>query len=120
MTKIGEKKQYYGRLEEVMRIANEGKRVDMEVELKKLPIIHESHAKEEHYPSKKINTYLLMAYYNFKIDDQSHRISKVYMIENAEGSLNALQIDEDIANARLRVDYKRLKDAHINFHEKFF
>lgn len=114
------KKHYINRLEDVIRIAIEGKRVDMEVELKTLPMVQEVHAREADKTPHKIDTYLLIAYYNFKVDVQSYKFSKVYMFATAEESLITMEMNKDIANARLRLDYMRLKDAHINFHEKFF
>jgi len=120
MAKIPIEKHYISRLEDVIRIANEGKRVDMEVELKKLPMIQEIPDNKAEGKPHKINTYLLIAYYNFKVDVQSYKFSKVYAFANAEESLIVTEMNKDIANARLVMDYKRLSDAHIHFHEKFF
>lgn len=120
MVKTNVERRYINSLEDAIRIAHEGKRVDMEVELKKLPMIQEVHTKEADKKPHKINTYLLIAYYNLKIDVQSYKFSKVYAFANADESLIVAEMNKDIANARLRMDYKRLSDAHIHFHEKFF
>lgn len=120
MIQIGEKKQYYSRLEDCIRIAREGTRVEMEVELKKLPVIQEVHIMEGDVRHDKIQTYLLIAYYTFKFADQVHRLSKVYMFATQEESLDSLRVNKEIANNRLKMDYNRLKEAHIHFHEKYF
>jgi len=120
MAKTITEKHYINRLEDVIRIANEGQRVDMEVELKTLPMIQEVHAKEADKKPHNINSYLLIAYYTFKIDLQSYKCSKVYMFGAIEESLTTKEMNKDIANARLEMDYKRLRDAHVHFQEEFF
>ena len=120
MAKINIEKHYINRLEDVISLAKEGKRVDIEIELKNVPMIRDIPSGEAHEVAHKINTHLLIAYYTFKIDLQSYKFSKVYMFATTEESLISAQMNKDIANDRLQVDYKRLKNAHIHFHEKFF
>ena len=120
MAKTTVEKHYINRLDDVIRIANEGKRVDMEVELKTLPMIQEVSTREADKTPHNINTYLLIAYYAFKVDLQSYKCSKVYMFGNTEESLTTKEMNKDIANARLDMDYKRLRDVHIHFQDKFF
>lgn len=120
MAKTSIEKHYISRLEDVIRIANEGKRVDMEVELNKLPMIQEMYPREAGETTHNISTYLLIAYFNFKIDVQSYKFSKVYMFSTTDESLVTTEMNKDTANARLQMDYKRLRDANIHFQEKFF
>jgi len=42
------------------------------------------------------------------------------MYESTEESLNDARINKSIANERLKMDYKRMKDANITFEEKYF
>jgi len=124
MAKTNTEKHYINRLEDAIRIANEGKRVDMEVSLKTQQMIQEVNAKEAdktpHDIPHNINSYLLIANYTFKIDLQSYKCTKAYMFGALEESLTTKKINKDVANARLEMDYKRLRDAHIHFQEKFF
>lgn len=120
MSKTTIEKHFINRLEDVISIASEGKRVDMEVELKTQPMVQEVHIKEVDKTWHKIDTYLLIAFYTFKIDIQSYKCSKVYMFATDEESLITEEMNKDIANTRLRIDYKRFRDAHIHFQEVFF
>jgi len=117
---VNEERRYSGRLEDFIEMAKTGKRVEMEVELNKLPMIQEIHTGKAHDLSDKKNTYLLIAYYTFKMDDQIHRLSKVYMFATEDESLNSLRVNKNIANVRLQVDYNRLRIAHVHFKEKYF
>ena len=120
MSQTSEGKDNLGRLEDFIEVAKAGKQVEMEVELREQSMIQVIHNREINDTEDKINTYLLIADYTFKIDDQLHKLSKVYMYAAAEESQNSLRVNRTIANARLQVDYNRLKAANINFHEKFF
>lgn len=120
MIELDNKRQYYGRLEDLIRIGKEGSRVDMEVELKKLPIIPDSHIKKEGGTHEQSKTHLLTAYFTFVTGDQLYRLSKVYMFATGEESLDSLRKNKEIANIRLKIDYDRLKAANIHFQEKYF
>jgi len=47
-------------------------------------------------------------------------VSKVYLYGSAEASLSHEKIDKSIANERLKMDYQRLRKAHIKFEETYF
>jgi hypothetical protein len=47
-------------------------------------------------------------------------VTKVYMFGSSEESPDSVKINKSIANARLKMDYQRLKDAKISFEEKYF
>jgi len=120
MTEINEEKSHFGRLEDFIEMAKTGKRIEMEVELRKQSMIQVADVGETHDTNVEISTYLWIADYTFKTDGQIYKLSKVYMFAAAHDSPNSLRLNNTIANARLQVDYNRLKAAHINFHEKFF
>jgi len=120
MNQTSEEKRNFGRLEDFIEIAKAGKQVELKVELREQSMIQSINTGELNDAEDKISTYLLIANYTFKIDDQSHALSKVYMFATFEESLTSSRMNRTIANARLQVDYNRLKAAHINFHEKFF
>lgn len=120
MIKLKEKKQYYSRLEDFIWMAREGRRVDMEVELKKLPVIHEIHAEAGHDIRENIQTYLLIAYFTFKAGGELHKLSKVYMFATQKESLDSFRVNKEIANVRLRMDFDRMRAAQIHFREEYF
>ena len=120
MIGLDEKRHHYSRLEDFIRIAKEGKRVDMEVDLKKLPVIHEGNLEGKIAIHQKNKSYLLIAYFTFKTGGQFYRLSKVYMFATGGESLDSLVVNKEIADTRLQVDYDRLKAAHIHFKENYF
>jgi len=119
MTEMHERSEM-GRLEDFIEFAKAGKQIEMEVELRKQSMTQKVHPEETHDMTGVINTYLLIADYTFKTDDQSHKVSKVYMFAAVEESADAARANRNIANFRLQVDYTRLKAANIAFQEKFF
>jgi hypothetical protein len=101
------------RLEDFIKLAKEGKKIEVEIELEKKNIT-------EKLPGKEVNAYLLIATYLFKHNEKTTLVSKVYMMGFMEESLNLVRTHKNIANARLKMDYRRLKEANIKFREKFF
>ena len=120
MSQLSEGKGNLGRLEDFIEVAKAGKRVEMDIELRKQQMIQEIDTGGAHDMHDKIHTYLLIADYIFKVDNELYRLSKVYTYAVDEESLDSIRVNKNIANARLQVDYNRLKAAHISFHEKFF
>jgi hypothetical protein len=108
------------RLEDFIGFAREGKRVELEVGLRKQLMHQKVHPDETHDMKDNIATYLLIAEYTFTTDGQSRKMSKVYMYAALEESIRAAQANKNIANARLQADYGRLRAANIAFQEKFF
>ena len=113
-------KDEIGRLEYFIGLARKGKRIKAEIELRKQPMIQKVHPSETPDMKDEINTYILIADYTFELDEPSHKVSKVYMFAVAEESVDAARINRNIANARLNMDYQRLKAVNIEFQEKFF
>src|SRR4030042_2734975 len=110
----------YGRIEDFIALAKGGKEVNVAVELKKRrvaqrvpPGITEDMKGEE-------EMYLLTADYFFKVGKDMKLVTKVYMFGSSGESPDAIKINKSITNARLKMDYQRLKDAKIPFEEKYF
>ena len=120
MIKTDTKKRYAGRLEDFIRLAEKGKQVELDVELKTIPVTQEVSVDDKKITHKQHKTYVLIAYFTCRADNEIQRLSKVYMFATGEESLNSIRVNKEIANARLQVDYNRLKAAHIHFTEEFF
>jgi hypothetical protein len=108
------------RLEEFIEHAREGKKVSVEVGLRKDAVTQKVHPEESETMSREMYMYLLIGDFVFKVDGEKTKVSKVYMYGSAEESLDAARIDRHIANQRLKMDYQRLKDVKIEVEEKYF
>jgi hypothetical protein len=120
----GNGKGELGRIEDFIALAKEGKDVNVAINLKKQLVTQKAGDTED--LKREIDMYLFMAIYtfsaiyNFGAEKQVNQISKVYMLAFSEESPDDLKINTSIANARLKMDYQRLKDANITFEEKYF
>jgi hypothetical protein len=110
----------YGRIEDFITLAKEGKEVNLEIKLKKQLVTQKVHPEDTEDMKDEVDIYLLTADYFFKVGKDLKLVSKVYMFGTSEESPNALKVSKSIANERLKMDYRRLKDAKITFEEKYF
>ncbi len=67
-----------------------------------------------------IDRYLLLGNFAFRTGEEEQTVSKVYMFGSMEESLENANVNKNIANERLKMDYKRLRDSGLEFEEKFF
>jgi len=107
-------------LEDFIQLAKEGEDVGVSVELRKqyLPVkIHPAHTEEG---KNETESYLLIGDYTCSVGEEVHKVPKVYVFGSAEESLEAGKMHRNIANERLKRDYRRLQDAKIKVEEKFF
>jgi hypothetical protein len=108
------------RIENFIDLAKKGKDVRLEIELKKQVVSQKLHPGDTEEEKRQIDMYLLMGNYMFAVDGNVNKVSKVYVYGSAEESLHTLKINIYIANERLKMDYKRLKEVDIEFEEKYF
>ena len=122
----GNGKGEFGRIEDFIAIAKEGKDVKVAIDLEKQLVRQKVPHGVTEDAKREIGMYLLTAIYTFSVvytfraEEQVNQISKVYMLAFSEESPDDLKINTAIANARLKMDYQRLKDAKITFEEKYF
>jgi hypothetical protein len=114
------KKTGYGRLEDFIIISRDGMDVGVEVELRKEIITQKVHPEETETMISEVKMSLLIGEYTFRFEGVESKVSKAYMYGSAEESREASEVDRNIANARLKMDYQRLHEANINFEEKYF
>lgn len=119
MAEIHEKGKF-GRLEDFIVLAKKEKDVQLEIGLRKQLVKQKVHPEETEEMKGEIDTYLLIGDYTFKVQGKVHKVSKVYMFGSSEESLDAAKVNKHIANERLKMDYRRLKDSDIEFEEKYY
>jgi hypothetical protein len=67
-----------------------------------------------------IGMYLLLADFTLTAEGESSVVTKVYAFGAQGEPLEHARVSRSIATARLKMDYKRLKDANIAVDEKYF
>ena len=110
----------YGRIEDFIALGKVGREVNLEIELKKQRVAHRVPPGITEDMKDTVEMYLLTADYVFKVGKNMKLVTKVYMFGSSEEPLDAVKVSTSIANARLKMDYQRLKDAKITFEEKYF
>jgi len=110
----------YNRLEDFISLAKEGKEVKLEVGLKKQMVTQKVHPGDTEEMRSEIEMYLLSGEYTFRVGDESRHISKIYVAGTVSETLDAAKQNIAIANARLEMDYKRLREVNIGFKKKYF
>ena len=107
-------------LEDFIQLAKEGEDVSVSVELRKqyIPVkVHPAHTQEG---KSETESYLLVGDFTCSVGEEVHKVPKVYVFGSAEESLEAGKMHKNIANERLKRDYRRLRDAKMKVEEKFF
>ena len=108
------------RLEDYVVLARQGKRVRVDVKLRKEAVSQKVHPEETTDKRDEIGMYLLMADFTLTAEGESCVVTKVYAF-GAEGEHpDSARVSRSIATERLKMDYKRLKDANIAVDEKYF
>ncbi len=103
----------FSRLEDFIGLAKQGKTIQLSVSLRKEKVISTEADKQK-------DMYLLICDYDFVVDGQKITISKIYESGLSNEPLNATKKHIYIANARLKMDYMRLRDANIPFEELYW
>jgi hypothetical protein len=110
----------FGRIEDFITLAREGKDVKSEVELRKQILAQKVHPGDTEDMKSEIDMYLLIGVYTFRTGNEIRHVSKVYVYGVLEETPGVFWVNVNIANARLKIDYQRLRDANIAFEEKYF
>jgi len=110
----------FNRLEDFISIAKKGEKVDLTVELNKRIFTRKFGSFTTEGPEDEIDMYILSADYLFVVAGETVEVTKYY-VSGIEGeSLIATKNNIHVANERLKMDYKRLREAKIIFLEKFW
>jgi hypothetical protein len=108
------------RIEDFIALSVEGKQVNASIELRKKFVSEKVHPGTFEPRKGEVDMYLLFGDYTFSVGKDVQIISKIYMYGSSEESLDEANVNKSVANARLKMDYKRLRDAKILLEEKFF
>jgi hypothetical protein len=113
-------KSKFGRLENIISLAKEGKHIQTSIDLKKKFVTPTVNSEETDDTKSNNNMYLLIGEYNFTVAGEAHKVSKVYAFGTFQHSGDSLEQNMHFANERLKIDYRRLKEVKIEFEEKYF
>jgi len=110
----------FNRLEDFISIARKGEKVDLTVVLNKRIFTPKfvSHTMGE--PEDEIDIYIFSADYLFVVAGEAMKVTKYYGSGVEGKSLIAIKNNIYVANERLKMDYKRLREAKIIFLEKYW
>jgi hypothetical protein len=111
----------FGRLEDFISLAKQGKYIQVSIDLKKqivTPVLDPLQKPEDEKGNN--NMYLLIGEYSFTVAGETLKVSKVYAYGTFTQSRDSLEQNMHFANDRLKMDYNRLKEVKIKFEEKFF
>ena len=107
------------RLEDLIQMAQKGKKVDGDVVLHKVPISLKIHP--EAGITEDQEAFLLNAAYRFHAEGMTYSVGKNYVTALPTASVDVARSNRAIANDRLKADYKRLSTAGISVEEeKYF
>ena len=110
----------FNRLEDFILLARRGGGIDLTVELEKRLFTRKFGPYMGGEPEDEIDMYILAAEYDFVVEGKTYEVTKFYAF-GTEGELpNTARREIAVANERLKMDYKRLKEANIVFSEKFW
>ena len=110
----------FNRLEDFISLARKGEKADLTVTLNKQIFTRKFDPYTMGDLEDEIDMYILSTNYVFVVGGKTNEVTKLY-VSGIEGeSLNMTKRNIYIANERLKMDYKRLKEAKIVFEEKFW
>jgi len=110
----------FSRLEDFISFARRGDEVELTVVLNKRIFTRKFDSYTMGEPEDEIDMYMLAADYVFIVEGKSHEVTKFYAFGMEGESPSTARREINVANERLKMDYKRLKEANIVFSEKFW
>jgi hypothetical protein len=113
-------KSMFSRIENFISFAKEGKHIQTLIDLKKMIVTPAINPEETKDTKSNNDMYLLIAEYNFTVAGEVHKVPKVYAFGTLQYFKDSIGQNLRLANERLKMDYKRLKEVKIEFEEKFF
>jgi len=108
------------RLESFIELAKSGKQVKILVDLYSRDIKQLGHPEATDDVPEESDKSLLIADFIPRGLEGEPRVTKVYAVSPIDENEVDAKVTRSIANERLKMDYKRLQDAKIEFEENFF
>lgn len=106
------------RLEEFILESRKGKKIEVETQLRREKILGQ--AGQCAGQEGRIDGYLFIADFLCCMESQRYTVSKVYSLSYLTKDPTDLHVDRQVANARLKMDYQRLREAGIEVQEMYF
>lgn len=113
-------KTAFQRLEDFILVSKEGKKVQADIELRKVTVKQKVHPETTEDTSTEIDAYMLIGDYVFRVGEDVYKVSKPYLLGFLGEPLDTIKLEKNIANERLKLDYGRLREAKIEIEEKYF
>ena len=110
----------FSRLEDFISFARKGEEVDLTITLNKEIFTRKFEPYTSGEPEDQIDMYIFSADYAFLVQEKIYEVTKLYAFGVEGEPLNITKHNITVANERLKMDYKRLREANINFKEKFW
>jgi len=109
----------FNRLEDFISLAKKGEQIDLSVSLNKQIFTRKFYPNTSGDAEDEIDMYILSADYVFIVGGVETELKKLYASGIEGESPDSTMRNIYVANERLKTDYRRLKEAHIFFAEKF-
>ncbi len=107
------------RLNDIIAMSRKGKRIKGDVALYRHPVRFMVHPELEIVEEQE--GYLLSARYTFEVEGgDTYVLEKLYIRGFPTEDFENTKVNRNIANGRLKEDYKRLKEAGIDIVERYF
>ena len=110
----------FNRLEDFISLAKKGEKIDLSVSLNKQIFTRKFYPDTSGDAEDEIDMYILSADYVFIVKGVEMELKKFYASGIEGESPDSTIRNIYVANERLKTDYRRLKEAHIFFVEKFW
>ncbi|MFC1531801.1 hypothetical protein ACFL7M_00315 [Thermodesulfobacteriota bacterium] len=121
MTKEESQQDYNERLENLILFAKSGKKDQIKVNLHKEIIKQVTQSEETDDLKVEKDLYLLIGDFTLAgAQGKRHDVTKVYAFGNIDETEIEEKVIRNIANERLKMDYQRLRNMEIEYHEEFF
>ncbi len=108
------------RLESFIELAKSGKQMKIQVNLYSRDVKQLGRPEATDDVMEELDMSLLIADFIPRGLEGEPRVTKVYAVSSIDESDVDAKVTRSIANERLKMDYRRLQDAKIEFEEKFF
>ncbi|WP_022853852.1 hypothetical protein [Thermodesulfatator atlanticus] len=106
------------RLAQIVEMAKQGKKIKAKVTLLKRPIVLKIHPEAQILEEKE--AYILGAIFEFQVNGNTYKVERFYAMGFPTETVEEELANKNLANALLKEDYQRLKEAGIEIEEKYF
>jgi len=110
----------FSRLEDFISLAGKGEEVDLTITLNKQILTRKFEPYTVGEPEDEIDMYIFSADYVFLVEGKTYEVTKLYAFGVEGEPLDITKRNITVANERLKMDYKRLREANIDFEEKYW